>query len=139
MYWFLRCFRISFTLNALAFFLSFLFPFNETLTNLFKLSFGLLSVSWLIQAISSLFCEVRADIQSTSPIEDLAVLKAVKNILKRMRDQSSGCGFFSIKRFLYLYNVIFMDPHPPLIIRLWLISKKEKQLQSKHLDLTRAP
>jgi len=80
--------------------------------------------------IISLVIEYKADLQATHSTKDPLVLEDAEQSLSRMSSQA-------IKRFPqplgwlnYLLHLIFSDPHPPFVLRQWLLRKHARLLRN---------
>jgi hypothetical protein len=92
-------------------------------------SFWLFWAGWSMKMIVTLVFEYWADLQATRSIKDPTVLEAAEESLSRMTSQA-------IKRFPqpfgwlnYFLHLLFFDPHPPFILRQWLLRKHARLLR----------
>lgn len=82
--------------------------------------------SWLLETITNLSLEYRADVYANQAIDDPLVIEETKQRLLRMKSQAIKAlpGFLGVIN--YFYTSLLIDPHPPLIFRKGLLNKKLK-------------
>ncbi len=130
-----RLFRLSILFLSITNILSCIFPSNQLIDSCLNLSFWLYGASSCIQLIASLSFEYTADLQATRSIKDPLILEAAEKTISRMASQA-------IKRFPqpigwlnYIYSSLFIDPHPPILLRKWVLRKHAQLLRNKFIPL----
>ncbi len=109
-----------------------LFASKEILNTWLILFLSLYGSTWIIQTITTLFLEWRADCKATEEIQDPSILKETEESLHRMNMQVRNLPLGWIR---YALSMIFIDPHPPFILRRWLLRRKLNALNHQ----TRSP
>lgn len=125
-----RVYRITRVFFLIPLIFSYVLPSNHLLDSWLNGSFWLFWAGWSMKMIVSLVFEYWADLQATRSIKDPLVLEDAEQSLNRMTSQA-------IKRFPqpfgwlnYLLHLLFFDPHPPFILRQWLLRKHARLLRN---------
>lgn len=79
---------------------------------------------WALQLLTALSCEFQADIDANNKTSDPESLKQARQMLKTMTFQAINRLPNPFGLINYIIHSLFLDPHPPLKIRLWLISRR---------------
>jgi hypothetical protein len=107
----------------------FLFSSTESRQSWFKPFLWMTAITWLIQTFVGLFFEWKADLAATQAVNDPVVLKEAEKSLIRMSGQAVKRWPSPWGRINYTLNMLFVDPHPPLSLRLWLLKRRQKSLE----------
>jgi hypothetical protein len=125
-----RLFRLTILFLCSSSILSYVLPSNSLTESWLNTSLWLFGFSWCIQTIVSLIVEYKADLQATRSIADPLILEDAEKALSRMGSQA-------IRRFPqplgwlnYLLSLLFSDPHPPFVLRQWLLRKHAQLLKN---------
>ena len=125
-----RVFQLTILFFGIPKIFSYVLPSNHLLDSWLNGSFWLFWAGWSMKMIVSLVFEYWADLQATRSIKDPLVLEDAEQSLSRMTSQA-------IKRFPhpfgwlnYLLHLLFFDPHPPFILRQWLLRKHARLLRN---------
>jgi len=125
-----RVFRLTFIFLCITRIFSYALPSNHLVDSWLNTSLWIFCAGWSIQMIVSLVIEYKADFQATHSIKDPLVLEDAEQFLSRMGSQA-------IKRFPqplgwlnYVLHLLFSDPHPPFVLRQWLLRKYARKLRN---------
>lgn len=125
-----RFFRFTILFLCVSKILSYILPSNHLIDSWLNASLWLFGFGWSIQMIVSLIIEYKADLQAIRSTKDRLILEDAEKSIARMGSQA-------IKRFPqplgwlnYLLSLLFSDPHPPFILRQWLLHKHARLLKN---------
>ncbi len=85
--------------------------------------------------IVSLVFETMADLQATRSIKDPSAFDAAEESLSRMTSQAINRVPQPFGWLNYLLHLLLLDPHPPFILRQWLLRKHARLLRNGFLNL----
>ncbi len=119
-----RLFRFACYFCGVLGFLSMIFPSNQIFHNWLGSSLWVLGGGWLVQTMTALFCEWKADLEATRSINNPSVLKEAEKSLCRMGLQARECWSFLLGWIQYAVNMVFIDSHPPLAARRLLLRRR---------------
>ncbi len=102
-----------FTISNLALILNLILPFSIFYNLIFWL------FSFTTQLLIRLGTEMHADYTATKLICNSKTLESALLAIERMTNQA-----YLSNKYHYVLSSIFVDPHPPLILRKWLIKKR---------------
>lgn len=119
-----RLFQFTSALVALHILLN-MFAFKQLIAAYYWPHIGILVSTWLLQLIIILPREWKADLMATEAIDDPSVLIEAEKSLCRMTSQAKNrrglLGYIN-----YYLSALFLDPHPPLAARRFLLKRKIK-------------
>ena len=111
-------------------FLSYIIPSNHLVELWLNASIWLFLIGWSIQMIASMFIELKADLHATRSINDPLILEEAEKLISRMSSQATKRFPQPLGWLNYIINLLFSDPHPPLVIRRWLLRKRARFLKN---------
>ena len=113
---------------------SYLLPSNHLIDSWFNKSLWLFWAGWSIKMIVTLVFETMADLQATRSIKDPSVLEAAEESISRMTSQAINRLAQPFGWLNYLLHLLLLDPHPPFILRQWLLRKHARLLRNGFLN-----
>jgi hypothetical protein len=129
-----RVFKFTTYLPSIFMVMTYFLPnIQEIKTCLYTSSLLFLS-SWAIQTVTGLITEYQADRFAISSINDLEVLDDVAKTLLRIRSQATNQLPMPFGWINYMVSILFIDPHPPLFIRKWMLRKRARTLKSSFME-----
>jgi hypothetical protein len=105
-------------------------PSNHLIDSWFNGSLWLFYAGWSMQMIVSLIFEYKADLQAARSIKDPLVLEDAEQSLSRMTSQAINSFPQPLGWLNYLVHLLFIDPHPPFVLRQWLLRKYARLLRN---------
>jgi len=92
--------------------------------------------AWAMQLVTALACEFQADIDANNKTTNAESLKEAAQLLKTMTFQAINRLPKPYGSINYIIHCLFVDPHPPLKIRLWLMSRRLSFLEKQKKALS---
>lgn len=131
-----RLFRIPYIICCLLTPFILLFTSQQTVSSWLTACLWILGGFWLLQTSVGLALEWKADFVATSSIKDQATLKEVEKSLHRMGQQAIKRWPAPLGWIQYALSMLFLDPHPPLIARRWLLRRRLRYLDSQENQIS---
>jgi hypothetical protein len=125
-----RVYRITRVFFLIPLIFSYVLPSNHLIDSWFNGSLWLFYAGWSMQMIVSLIFEYKADLQAARSIKDPLVLEDAEQSLSRMTSQAINSFLQPLGWLNYLVHLLFIDPHPPFILRQWLLRKHARLLRN---------
>ena len=125
-----RLFRFTLIFLCIPKILSYALPVNHIIETWLNTSFWLFLGAWSIQMISSLVMEYTADLYATRSTKDHLILEDAEKTLSRMKTQATSRLTKPFGWLIYMFQALFTDPHPPFLMRRWLLRKHARSLKN---------
>lgn len=123
-----RLLRLTYLIGIVpALFLRFLAP-PEIVSNWLYPYLWLLGGFWLLQTTLGLALEWQADVVASAAIKEPAVIQDAEKSLVRMRAQAIARLPMPFGWIQYIFSSLLVDPHPPLVLRLWWLRRRRRNL-----------